>query len=1390
MPKGILTLTFRDAETMEVIREETAENVFTTWGSKLLMMISQTGGGASLSNSTNISMVDVSNGYALIGISNRKPNPSRALTSLKNVYALGTVLVAPSWNAGTPYYIELKNRFTAPATARVINSIYIGPNNTAVQLGQSCIAVAVLPSPCSQATTEVLDITYRIQIYEQPYSNADSKTIRNSSVGGLYQAYDFVSGSQYCTAQFADTTWAKIPPNTLNYMTLAGSGNNFTSYNITYDWPRYRKTWSKSFATSDRVGQVMSSIMFSGYQPTGTGTLWPALNNTPVYSMNYLTPAWGPMTTSAFTNKPIQTIHNHNANAVAPFLDVSFLATSQGSINVSASSWDVNGYPEFNRVEFTSTGAVGVAKYMYRKRIMLGFTEGNSYLPAPNTYNQYLFQDPSTPTAISIVNFKGMSSFINFIEQYDTKRTVTFEATGISVLNFLTGEAVTFHSTTSPALPVTNVGQVAVDTLGNIWVGCRNTGLYKITNPITSPTITKMSVATNGIPADTGCFGVSAGYNGKIWAAFDGGLSATANNGTSWTNYSPTSSPVFSFTGITNSNWNVIQLLRVDINSVDDQMAVLAGPAVAAANTRKIIWWSLTTATSVGPQTTDNSAQGFTTPLYGAIRCSKYGSGWAMCTATAANSTQNSVWSLTFNTATTTVLVGVATNNVSGNYNQAAFLYDYYGTPYSMASQTTIVSTTYTNLNCLDSVSYGGTYCGIIPTFSASGNSAGFAFSTEMYPNANPIVWSRLMSAASYTVQTTGASAGFPVLLNQASPAGYIDPLNGRYSPYEEMAWEKYHWNGSAWQLNYYAPAVDTSNYTLNAARHNFDTETHTFTGRSLINASSSFTSSSFTSNATFAFYINPVAKLTTNSHQEATRTLLSIEDGVSLFRIVWDNGAASLVIQQGNATTANGTSTTVVATPANGSNYRIVVTVAGTTCKVYSNGVQLGTNITLAATPNWANTSNNLKVYIGSRVYSRIQTLNNPWPSNFFKGSITNVQFWNVAWTATDVTNDNAAPTGVISSQPIANMRARFELTQSLAGLETKTTHSTYQVLPNGTQIKFNDGASGSSFVTGDYYTYGVCDGILKDNAISFTDSHSLYYKPINSNFGEFLNGAGTNVITATTGVVTEPLQISSASLVDYLQGDIIRHWRVSSNFSQTEFSGTSNPTNLGGALGAQGITANGSISFQTVGPDEDESWIGLSTDVATVVTSTAVINYGFEFLVAGTVTIRELGVSKLAGTTYVQTDVFKIERVGTVVKYYKNGSLLYTSLTASSGTLYTRAAFAPITGCTGTGFIGTSITYDLQPYFMNIGNSTTLTGKFSPDFIHVEDGIANTISIALNGGSPITVTVTNVAMHLIPTPIAGTAYLHSSGAWLKFNPADVGSTVSGYVTVIYDKF
>lgn len=107
--------------------------------------------------------------------------------------------------------------------------------------------------------------------------------------------------------------------------------------------------------------------------------------------------------------------------------------------------------------------------------------------------------------------------------------------------------------------------------------------------------------------------------------------------------------------------------------------------------------------------------------------------------------------------------------------------------------------------------------------------------------------------------------------------------------------------------------------------------------------------------------------------------------------------------------------------------------------------------------------------------------------------------------------------------------------------------------------------------------------------------------------------------------------------------------------------------------------------------------------------------VQYGFYFH-AGTFTVMEGGTQRTAPAVFAATDVFTVLRTGTLVRYYQNSLLVYTSAVPSYGTLAVEstlyAAGDSITNASigsgvpsGIGYTATSSTA-LQPLAINAGH------------------------------------------------------------------------------------
>lgn len=108
------------------------------------------------------------------------------------------------------------------------------------------------------------------------------------------------------------------------------------------------------------------------------------------------------------------------------------------------------------------------------------------------------------------------------------------------------------------------------------------------------------------------------------------------------------------------------------------------------------------------------------------------------------------------------------------------------------------------------------------------------------------------------------------------------------------------------------------------------------------------------------------------------------------------------------------------------------------------------------------------------------------------------------------------------------------------------------------------------------------------------------------------------------------------------------------------------------GGARSIASLTADGTATF-SVRIGMIGGVVGL--DSGAVEFSYAGAEHALYFR-NGLVSVLESGTQRTGGVAFVTADVFRIERSGSLVRYYQNNTLLYTSTTPSYGTQYLEAS------------------------------------------------------------------------------------------------------------------
>ena len=1330
---------------------------------------------------------------------------------------------------GNPPYLETTYRFSAPTETKTINSIYTTPYNglpTNLDNNINFIATAIsLNTPCIQEPGEVLDITYRIQFFDQVV-NSDNVFIGDDFFKNSYIANRIDSDRFSAFPSYAQPFHTKSPINTPdNDLSKIVIGNNSSKTNslfgtgttepLTNKVGHFKSEFNIVLEKNDLIGNIIRGVSY------GSDYVTTFFNNNNISRTDGAPETYASaqlmtdFVDNDFAFKPIQPIQNHSKDAIEWGLDVDYLASGQGSISVDGSNWTNPDWSEFWRVEISKTGDVGDSNYFFRNKRFIGFVN-NSYEPhsARMIADHTSQQRPGRHTAN---NPHGLHE-LKLNEEYGPDSYVSWDQTGINIHFVNDTKIISYGNESTPTIPATNITQIAVMDNGDIWMSCRNTGLYRLTDPTNkaSATVTKMTEVDNSLFSASGnrCYAVAPGTGDSLWAVFEGALSYTTNPYDTvpvFVNYEPLSTTAFDYTGLTDGNWNLVKYMRVDRNTPDQEMAIMYNDN----NTEQIVWWSLAGVSYEGPQSSNyvNSTYDWQDGnQWGSVDVSQRGNLWGRHGPNFDDELQKLQWS-------SDVAVDVGFRS-AGGFAKMSFMYDYYDTPYFFSETTYYVAGTSTSNKVGHSMISSTKRVHYTPHPRITSQTLGLVWQD---PRA-----SGMFQSGSNSYSTVGYKSGSDPKSLHAMGQGaddaleYLDSLDGQHSPVQEVIWDKFHWNGTAWEKNYFVDAVDsTGNYS--AKRHNFDTESHFFTGRSMIDVTDVFTTGNFgtSANATFAFNLQPEQKEDSTQNggtyhflrvkkQEADTTLLEISDKQNRLQIRWRNRSSDeLLILE------NDTSHVIANTPVNITSgfYRLVVTVSGTLLKVYLDGVQIGSSVTLQNSYDWSNTSSDLYAFVSSRVYD----WSDMWKHSLnqgehFRGFMENIQFWNVAWDDTDIANDFADITGVITSKPATNLLAHYELTESLEGLETRPTHITSEEMDEGIEISFSNGANPTAFVATDYYTFGVVDGILKDNSLSMSRRSSIYHKPVDYQFSEFTNTQGMATIP---GSVTD--QITEKALFTNGDGSIIRdtysattgpsfsEYNVMDWFPGKVYYNRSNAVQSnwdrfsGGAKISQYITADGYIEGKAIATD-NHVLFGF-TDVPnenfyfnTTITGSAgqqTMRFAIELLPNGNVSIRESGnVVAVDIASYTLTDTFKVARVGTVITYHiidssGNDTVIYTSAVASTGTIH-GAAVMPYAG---TGMIDVVVNYTSYDNTMRVGNEVTLTGWYNNNWYRLEGDDVAAQSIQIDG---VDATVTMIDYDLLintPNPAPLEVIIDSRTGYMFFHSDDIGKVVTGRVTVIYDQ-
>lgn len=580
-------------------------------------------------------------------VTTKRLSPSRISTRIPaadNTYTTsnGTVVpgrASPEWFAkdgNVPMFIQWNARIDVPSQNRQINTIMLTdltdttPIRNATTYGGTVsakvCAQAKLAQPCSQSTTQILDVYYRIYFPDTafvglPHGNYSELARRLSGFyTGSYGIYSkFLSSPfRYPALKYADqqSIMFVAKPAYYNFGCYLADESVFT----TAGW--YKRKASLSLGLNSNAGALMGNFMIAPMDATGS-----------------FVPLSGIV---AVPNNPgkIQNLFGRRANTTNPGhtgLDVDNLPTSSGIITPSgewqnkdtpksADLYYSGKWPTMFYLNITAGGPVGTSRYKLRKRPYLAQTNNFSGLALHGTHSVII------PALSSGRN--SNNSLIGDLSKFTSKQlSATVKYDDVSVAIPSKNSVLLYNIANSDYWRYTggftDIHQLAV--VGEkIYIACRNTGLWML-DPKNSNVATQITTPATGIDLSV-CHGVAKGYNNSLWAVGNNGV--VFFDGTEWKLYNETTTPAFNLTGISGGKWSNVEYIKANAATAAGELLLVRKYGADVDNGIFGCWWSLAGVASNANSTVGNgvsNVSGIPRLNRTHVGCSETTGQWVIC---------------------------------------------------------------------------------------------------------------------------------------------------------------------------------------------------------------------------------------------------------------------------------------------------------------------------------------------------------------------------------------------------------------------------------------------------------------------------------------------------------------------------------------------------------------------------------------------------------------------------------------------------------------------------------------------------------------------------------------------------------------------------------------
>jgi hypothetical protein len=348
-----------------------------------------------------------------------------------------------------------------------------------------------------------------------------------------------------------------------------------------------------------------------------------------------------------------------------------------------------------------------------------------------------------------------------------------------------------------------------------------------------------------------------------------------------------------------------------------------------------------------------------------------------------------------------------------------------------------------------------------------------------------------------------------------------------------------------------------------------------------------------------------------------------------------------------------------------------------------------------------------------------------------------------------------------------------------------SKLTSSTPEPLAYGINIAFTNGVSGTSFISGNYYKFGLAEGVLKDNATRLSIKVPTFFTRtetgvpvLTSNTVPALSNLPTGIVSAHSVFKSKDVYLDGSNRVTF-PGNNVGQFAVGDKQVTGDFELTVSCADMSNILNR--------FTFVGVGKhkrgDRPLIYLLFSTSSTVNICTSDVLHYSIRDS-----SNKNGAVAGISSFSVSSSDNVGIKRIGTTIFITKNGNTVYTIVVSAI-----RQADSRLDVMFGLGYDGTN-DHVVSDKFCGV---TTIVSNGSDNAIKLGNELQGTESFDMNckevvidtaiSGKLNNNTVPVIISGALPSP--GEISLDTDSLTLTFHPTDEGKTVEINCTRVWNK-